>query len=212
MMQNQKYTRLKPLGFILSGFIGFVTSLVGYILTAIDSYYDDGFGLSISYGSKDLLMLTIISLLVVIYGIYLLVNVHNNKKGIPYSDAMFVGLLSFLVFVFFLSFVFKPIIKGDIEFSLTYITMIISSILALSSSVLASILAYHHFKKKTSYLSLVFSYLIFLLYCLSISLYAIANGISLSGSGVAICYFVMVFAEILQLFSSLLNLSDARLR
>ncbi len=212
MKISSKNRLLKPLGFIISGFIGFVATLVGYILTAIDSYYDDGFGQSISYGSKDLLMLAIVSFLVTLFGIYLLTNYFQKKKEIDYLPAMFTGLLSFIVLVFFVSYIFKPVIKGEVSVNTPYIMMIVGAVLGIVATILASILLFNHLKKKTSYYSFIFSYLIFICYCLEISLYAIAKGISLSGNGIAICYYVLVFSELLELLSSIFTNVDERLR
>lgn len=212
MKINSKNRLLKPLGFIISGFIGFVATLVGYILTAIDSYYDDGFGQSISYGSKDLLMLAIVSFLVTLFGIYLLTHYFQKKKEIDYLPAMFIGLLSFIVLIFFVSYIFKPVIKGEVSVDTSYIMMVVGAALGIIATVLASILLFNHLKKKTSYCSFIFSYLIFICYCLEISLYAIAKGISLSGNGIAICYYVLVFSELLELLSSTFTNVDERLR
>lgn len=212
MTQIQKNRLLKPLGFILAGLFSFVPALVGYILTAIDSYYDDGFGLSISYGSKDLLMLTIISFLVIVYGLYLLINSLQNKKEIPYLSSIFTGFISFLILVFFLSYIFKPIIKGKVEIDLPYIMMIVCSFLGVISTVLASILAYRVLKKKENDSSYIFVSIIAICHCLAISLYAISKGISLNGNGIAICYFILVGGQVIELLISILDLNIAKLR
>lgn len=212
MTQIQKNPLLKPLGFIFAGLFSFVPALVGYILTAIDSYYDDGFGLSISYGSKDLLMLTIISFLVILYGLYLLINSLHNKKEIPYLSSIFTGFISFLIVVFFFSYIFKPIIKGEVEIDLPYIMMIVGSFLGVISTVLASILAYRALKKKENDSSYIFVFIIAICHCLAISLYAISKGISLNGNGIAICYFILVGGQVIELLVSILDLNIAKLR
>lgn len=212
MMQNQKYRLWKPLLFIFSGAIAFISALVGYILTALDSYYDDGFGLSISYGSKDLLMITIISFLVMIFGFYLLVNYLQKKKEIDYLPALFIGVLSAIILIFFVAYIFKPIIESEVEINISYIMMIVSAILAFASVTFAAIIGYNVLKKKASYNSLIFSYVIFICYCLSLSLFTISKGISLNGNGVSICYFITTIGHVLELLPCLLGLTDTRLR
>ncbi len=212
MMQNQKYRLWKPLLFIFSGTIAFISALVGYILTALDSYYDDGFGLSISYGSKDLLMITIISFLMVIFGFYLLINYFQKKKEIDYLPSLFIGVLSAIILIFFVAYIFKPIIESEVEINISYIMMIVGAILAFASTIFAAVVGFNVFKKKTSYNSLIFSYVIFVCYCLSLSLFTISKGISLNGNGVSICYFIITIGHVLELLPCLLGLADTRLR
>ncbi len=56
----------------------FVTNTVVYLITAIQAYDDDGYGKSILYGQRTILVLAIFGLLLLGYGIY---EVVKSKKG-----------------------------------------------------------------------------------------------------------------------------------
>ena len=62
----------------------FVTNLVVYLITAIQGYYDDGYGKSILYGQRTILVLAIFGLLLLGYGIY---EVIKDKKGQDTKEA-----------------------------------------------------------------------------------------------------------------------------
>ncbi len=212
MMQNQKYILLRPICFILSATLAFAFSLTGYIITAIHSYYDDGYGLSISYGSKGLLFTSIISFLVMIFGIFLLVNVLSKKKENDHLQSIFMGVLLAITFFFFLSYIIKPIIENEVEFNLTYIMMIVSAAISLIGLPFAIILAIETYKQKTSYNSIIYSYIISICFALSLGLYGIAKGIEMSSDIVGIFCYLFAIAHVFEIVPSILGIHDTRLR
>lgn len=69
----------------IAGIILLVTNLTVYLILAIGSYYDDGFGKSILYGPKTLLVLSLIGALLTGYGIYEMVRELKARKDNAFS-------------------------------------------------------------------------------------------------------------------------------
>lgn len=66
-----------------------------YIISAIQSYYNDGFGISISYGDKDILLWFFLGIIVLIVGI---THLLEDKKSLRYvyvnsSSVMLIGFI-----------------------------------------------------------------------------------------------------------------------
>lgn len=84
--------------YLTASVVGFGLTLGFYINGAVESYYDDGYGISISYGDKTLLVLSIVFLFLVIFGVYSLMKVRKHEN-IPLSVAglliLAVGLVLF---------------------------------------------------------------------------------------------------------------------
>jgi len=90
----------------------FISALVYYIISAVESYYDDGFGVSIAYGNKDILMICIMSLFVIALGI---LYIYEAKKSVKYSYVtnLVISLDGALGFFYFLAMAIKKSIKGE---------------------------------------------------------------------------------------------------
>ena len=80
MMQDPKYRYFKSIGILLSSGISFLFALIAYIITAINGYYPDDYGVSFLYGNKDLLVITMVFFVVTLLGVLLLMNVLKRKK------------------------------------------------------------------------------------------------------------------------------------
>ncbi len=201
MEEKNKARFIKALGFLISSGIGFIASLVAYIITAVNSYYDDGFGVSISYGNKDLLVLIIVSLLMMLLGIIYMVNIKKGKETEEYVPILFL-LSEALVFgIYILCSILKPAIKGSLEINSLYIVSIIVVILALGSAMISGLITSNILrKKKSKYHSLLLAITCTILN-VSISLYCLFAGIDYlsSSSVVGMMYFIIAIIQFIEL-------------
>ena len=172
MMQNPKYRYFKSIGILLSSGISFLFALIAYIITAINGYYPDDYGVSFLYGNKDLLVITMVFFVVTLLGVLLLMNVLKKKKTQEQLFPIFLTAASAI-------FVLKPIVEGNAVVDLVYIISIVSTLLALAAAIFGGIIISNIFQKKAAYQSYVFSYVLVACFVLSIGLYAVTSGILL---------------------------------
>ncbi len=196
------------LGLVVASGIAFIASFIGYIITAINSFYDDGYGLSISYGNKDLLILTIVSLLMLSLGLILALNAKKRKKTEEYINHLFILVQAALFSIYLLCSILKPIIKGSIEVNQLYIASIISDVLcfaALGVSAFATIKTLKDEKGKS------FSHLLIVadaLLAISICYYCIYYGslYALGSDLIAIVYIIVGAMQLVEFAILLINL------
>lgn len=191
---------------VISGII-FVASLVGYIITAINSYYDDGYGLSISYGNKDLLILTIVFLLMLSLGLILTFNVKKGKKIEAYISPLFMLVQAMLFSVYLLCTLLKPIIKGYLQIDELYISSIISDVLSFAA---LGILAFATIKALKSEEEKSRSYLLVIaeaLLAISIGLHCryYATLCIFAEDNVGICYAIIGILQFVEFMIVLVN-------
>lgn len=213
MMQNPKNRYFKSIGILLSSGISFLLALVAYIITAINGYYPDDYGVSFLYGNKDLLVITMVFFVVTLLGVLLLMNV-LKKKTQEQLFPIFLTAASAIFGMFMLSSVLKPIVEGNAVVGLAYIISIVSTLLALAAAIFGGIIISNIFQKKAAYQSYVFSYVLVACFVLSIGLYAVTSGILLIKNDALIGSFYLLIAlfEILGALPMLYGISDPRLR
>lgn len=214
MMQNPKYRYFKSIGILLSSGISFLFALIAYIITAINGYYPDDYGVSFLYGNKDLLVITMVFFVVTLLSVLLLMNVLKKKKTQEQLFPIFLTAASAIFGMFMLSSVLKPIVEGNAVVDLAYIISIVSTLLALAAAIFGGIIISNIFQKKAAYQSYVFSYVLVACFVLSIGLYAITSGILLIKDDALVGSFYLVIAlfEILGALPMLYGISDPRLR
>lgn len=201
MEEKNNVRFIKGLGFLISSGIGFIASLVAYIITAVNSYYDDGYGVSISYGNKDLLVLIIISLLMMLLGVIFMVNAKKNKETEEYVPTLFL-LSEALVFgIYVLCSILKPAIKGSVEVNSLYIVSIIVVILSLGSATVSGLATSNILRKKKSEHHYLLLAIMCVLLTVSISLYCLLAGINSlpSSNVVGIMYFIIAIIQFVEL-------------
>ena len=93
----------KAIGALLLGGYGFFLFLILYILSAIEGTSIDEYGLSLFYGKKSYLVLTILFLIVSLYGVYLLVCTLKKKEDKPLYKGVFFASIGTIGFFYFLS-------------------------------------------------------------------------------------------------------------
>lgn len=201
-MEEMNNTRfIKGLGFLISSGIGFVASLIAYVITAVNSYYDDGYGVSISYGNKDLLVLIIVSLLMMLLGIIFMINAKKNKETEEYIPTIFL-LSEALVFgIYVLCSILKPLFKGSVEVNYLYIVSIIVVILSLGSAIISGLATSNILRKKKSEHHYLLLAIMCVLLAVGISLYCLLVGINSisSSSVVGIMYFIIAIIQFVEL-------------
>jgi hypothetical protein len=100
---------------LVGGSLSFIVSLVFYIISAVQSAYDDGYGVSLSYGDKSLLTIVIVSLIVIGLGI---AYFYESKKGseIVGLTSGVLSLIAFYIGTYSLTIAIKQNIKqGDYQ-------------------------------------------------------------------------------------------------
>lgn len=214
MMQNTKNRYFKSIGILLSSGISFLLALIACIITAINGYYPDDYGVSFLYRNKDLLVITMVFFVVTLLGVLLLMNVLKKKKTQEQLFPIFLTAASAIFGMFMLSSVLKPIVEGNAVVGLAYIISIVSTLLALAAAIFGGIIISNIFQKKAAYRSYVFSYVLVACFVLSIGLYAITSGILLIKNDALIGSFYLLIAlfEILGALPMLYGISDPRLR
>lgn len=105
----------------------FVASLVYYIISAVESFYQDDYGTSVSYGNKDLLILVIITFFFLMMSVYF---IYQDTKKAGYNNVGFWTLVfnSVIGGIYCLSTGIKKAVKGtpcDIYFVLLGLCLLI---------------------------------------------------------------------------------------
>jgi len=86
--------------YLLISITGLGLTLGFYIAGAISNYYDDGQGISIAYGEKTLLILSVIFLFLVLFGIYMLYK-NRKKETVSFSlTGMLLLVIGLILLVF----------------------------------------------------------------------------------------------------------------
>lgn len=102
----------KGLAFIIGGGVSFAVSLTFYIISAVQSAYGDEYGTSLSYGNRDLLVLSLLSLCLVALGIAL-VREGKLGKDSPLAEPGVFSLMGSLATLYTLGRGIKLAIKGS---------------------------------------------------------------------------------------------------
>lgn len=203
-----KMSFLKFAGITIISSLIFILSLTSYIITAIGSYYDDGFGLSFSYGDKGLLIVCIISFLLAFLGTVLLIKWRKSKSISDNIIQLFLTLLDLIFMIFVLSAILKKTMKGNVDFNASFIISIVSVILSIVGVVAGTIYLVCVFQKKGSKRNLVIlSILLVASFSLAISIYCLALGMSLfeASKNVAIICYVLSLLNLLNFLPLSLN-------
>lgn len=175
-----KYSNyVKPIGIVIASGLSFIISLVAFLITAISSTYDDGYGVSYMYGKKDLLVITISSFILLLLGIILLVNCLKKKRTDPWISPVFTLATSTIFFLFLAGQILKPIMSGSVEFTTTYILNILSLVFGLGAFVLGIVIVINFILGKHALLNIVFMRLSAALYCFSVFIYSLSQGVDL---------------------------------
>lgn len=214
MYKKEFSTFIKPLGLIISSGISFILALVAFIITAVSSTYDDGYGVSYSYGRKDLLVLTLSSLIILLLGIILLINVIRKRKTGDLISPLFVLSSSTIISFFMLGQILKPAISGEAEMNANYIVNIVAMCIAFVAFGFGVVIIINTVMKKHAYLTLIFFYVAMLAYSLSIIIYAVNQGIALISNNlpVSILFILIAIFQLFELFPLLYGMSDHRRR
>lgn len=213
MMQNPNKRLFKPLGILLTNGIGFLVSLIAYIITGINGYYPDDYGTSYLYGDKNLLVITLVFLTLSLLGVILTINTIKNKKTQEYIFPVFLTAASLIFAILMLAIVLKPI-KGDFEMSGNYIVAIISAIFALAGTICGGILLANMMSNKEHYQSFILTIVLVACFALSVGLYALVSGITSLKNDVLIgvIYIVIALIQVIGILPMLYGLSDSRTR
>lgn len=185
-----KYSNIvKPLGIVITSGLSFLLSLVAFIITGVKSTYDDGYGVSYMYGRKDLLVITLSSLILLILGIILLVNCLRKRKTEPWVSPFFILVAVALFSLFALGEILDPILNGKVEWNVNYIFNLIATVFGLVGLIISIIVLINFLTKKHALLNIVFIRLSTALCCVSILIYCLNQGIGLLSSDLVIGIF-----------------------
>lgn len=214
MMQNPNNRLFKPVGILVTSGIGFLISLIAYIITAVNGYYPDNDGVSFLCGSKDLLVISMVLFILVILGVALLVNTIQNKKTQEYVLPTFLTAASAIFGIFMLTLVLAPMEEGALAVTPAYIVSIVSAALAIAGMIFGIIVVANTMRNKAQYQSLLFTYMAIACFALSLGIYSLVSGILTIQSNVLIGVFYIVIAvmEILGVLPMISGLSDSRTR
>lgn len=177
---NKYSNYVKPIGIVIASGLSFLMALVAFIITAATSTYDDGYGISYMYGRKDLLIITLSSLILLILGIILLVNCFRKRKTEAWISPSFILATSTIFFLFLAGQILKPILSSEkLEITTVYVLNVVALAFAMGAFVLSFFIVYNFITKKHALLNIVFIRLSTALYCISVLIYSLNQGIEL---------------------------------
>ena len=211
---NKNLRLLKPLGLIISSGLTLIFALISFIITAVNSTYDDGYGVSYSYGRKDLLVIILSSVVILLLGVILLNNAIKKRKTEDWISPAFILASSAIVSFFMLGSILKPVFENEVELSSTYIVNIVSTIIGLAALIMGVIVLVNTLLKKSAYSSLILSYVMSACYILSLTIYCINQGIVLVNDETVVGIFFILagVAQFIEILPLTYGLKDWRLR